>query len=267
MSVLRRCSLYLLIALAALSLLVTARAWLSSVAPTRASAFAVASREHPLGTDGLGRDRLQRLAQATLLSLSMAAGAAALTTTFAAVSGLIAGSAGPRMQGLALRAFDLLMALPWVFLAMILRGVLPLDTPPLVATASTYLLMACFGWPACARVVSRGVLSLRQSAWMAQQRAHGIREARLLGCHLLPNLRPILMAQFLITVPAFLVTEINLGLLGLGTAEPLPSWGTMLRDLEGYGAWTGSRTQLVPLITLVAVTASLQLFLASEERC
>jgi ABC-type dipeptide/oligopeptide/nickel transport system permease subunit len=75
------------------------------------------------------------------------------------------------------------------------------------------------------------------------------------------------MAQFLITVPAFLVTEINLGLLGLGTAEPLPSWGAMLRDLEGYGAWTGSRVQLVPLVTLVAVTVSLQLFLTSEERC
>jgi ABC-type dipeptide/oligopeptide/nickel transport system permease subunit len=267
MKALRRFSLYLLAALMAFSLIVTTRAWLSREAPARANAFAVASSEHPLGTDGLGRDRMQRLAQATLLSLSMAAGAAALTTAFAAVSGLIAGSAGPRGQRFALAAFDLLMALPWVFLAMILRGVMPLDTPPLLATVSTYLLMACFGWPACARVVSRGVLSLRKSTWMAQQRANGIRELRLLGCHLLPNLRPILMAQFLVTLPAFVVTEINLGLLGLGTAEPLPSWGGMLRDLEGYGAWMGSRVQLVPLITLVAVTASLQLFLASEERC
>ncbi len=263
----RRLSLALLMLLMALSLAISAHAWHTGAASTRDVAFANASLRHPIGTDALGRDRLLRLANATLLSLSMAAGAAALATTFAAVSGVIAGTAGSRSQRFLLRSFDLLMALPWVFLAMILRGGLPLDTPALLATISTYLLMACFGWPPCARVVSSNVLSLRRSAWMSQQRAFGIRKFRLLGWHLLPNLRPILLAQFLVTLPAFLVAEINLGLLGLGTAEPLPSWGGMLRDLESYGAWSGSRAQLVPLFTLVAVTASLQLFLASGERC
>lgn len=267
MRIVRRISLALLLLLTAVALGISLHAWHVGAEATRDTPFANASMHHLLGTDALGRDRLLRLANATLLSLSMAAGAAALATAFAALSGVVAGSLGARSQQRLLRSFDLLMALPWVFLAMILRGGLPLDTPPLLATISTYLLMACFGWPPCARVVSSSVLALRKSAWMSQQRAFGIHSYRLLGWHLLPNLRPILMAQFLVTVPAFLVAEINLGLLGLGTAEPLPSWGGMLRDLENYGAWSGSRTRLVPLFTLVAVTASLQLFLASEERC
>ena len=100
---------------------------------------------------------------------------------------------------------------------------------------------------------------------MAQMRAQGASELRLFTRHLAPNLAPTLRAQFLITVPAFLVAEVNLGLLGMGTAEPLPSWGGMLRDLESYGAWTtGSRLQLVPLLALVLVTGSLQLCLIEK---
>jgi ABC-type dipeptide/oligopeptide/nickel transport system permease subunit len=79
-------------------------------------------------------------------------------------------------------------------------------------------------------------------------------------------LRPILLAQFLISVPVFILSEANLGLLGLGVSEPLPSWGAMLRELENYTAILHSPWMLVPALLLVVVVCCLQLVLRTEER-
>ncbi len=247
-----------------LSLIAALARWKTYDAQDRNAVLGPSSLHHPFGTDGLGRDRLTRLALAALLSLGLSSSAALLSTVFAGAVGLMAGSLTRHYRRVILVFCDLLVALPWIFLVMILRGLMPLDTSPMVSTLTTYLLLACFGWPACARVVCGGVLSMQQSWWMTQLRAQGTGNARLLSHHLLPNLRPLLLAQFLIAVPAFLVAEVNLGLIGLGTAEPLPSWGGMLHDLESYNAWTGSRLQLIPLVALILVTGSLQLCLLEE---
>jgi ABC-type dipeptide/oligopeptide/nickel transport system permease subunit len=83
--------------------------------------------------------------------------------------------------------------------------------------------------------------------------------------HLLPNLRPILLAQFWVSVPVFIVSEANLGLLGLGVSEPMPSWGAMLRELENYTAVLHNPWMLAPAILLIVVVSSLQLVLRTED--
>ncbi len=261
---LRTLGAVVLAAILAFSLLLTIWNLIHAADQDRAAILAGASLAHPLGTDALGRDRLMRLAMAGLLSLGLSCGAALASTFVAAAVGLAAGSSGPLLRGTLLSACDLLTALPWIFLVMIVRGAMPLDIAPLWTTVGTYLLLACFGWPVCARVVCGAVLGMKRSQWITHMRAQGASELRLLTRHLAPNLRPTLRAQFLITVPAFLMAEVNLGLLGLGTAEPLPSWGAMLRDLEHYNAWTGATVQLAPLVGLVLVTGSLQLCLIEK---
>ena len=74
-----------------------------------------------------------------------------------------------------------------------------------------------------------------------------------------PNLRPVVFAQFLVLLPAFVLTEATLSLLGLGVAEPLPSWGVLLRGLEDPTAIAGRPWKLVPLLLLLLTTASLQI--------
>lgn len=244
--------------------IVTIRGWSHTNEQNREAILASASAVHPLGTDALGRDRMTRLAMAGLLSLALSCGAAALSTLLAGVAGIAAGCAGRLPRRAVLTFCDLLTAIPWLFLIMIVRGVMPLETAPILTTLSTYLLLAFLGWPACARVVCGAILSMKQAPWTTQMRAQGTSELRLMARHLAPNLRPTLRAQFLITVPAFLIAEVNLSLLGLGTAEPLPSWGGMLRDLEHYSAWTGPSLQIFPLLALVLVTGSLQLCLIEK---
>ena len=68
---------------------------------------------------------------------------------------------------------------------------------------------------------------------MLQARATGC--SRLVRKHLIPNVMPILWAQLWITIPAYVLAETTLGMLGLGVMEPLPSWGNLLRELEGGG--------------------------------
>jgi len=83
--------------------------------------------------------------------------------------------------------------------------------------------------------------------------------------HLLPNLRPVLFAQFWISIPVFVLTEATLSMLGLGVIEPLPSWGNLLRGLEDISAVTANPWRLTPLVLLTLVVICFQLILPAQE--
>lgn len=218
-----------------------------------------------LGTDELGRDRFARLLYGTRVSLLLAPAAALLSTLIAAIVGGGAGYFGGRVERIFTSAVDLFLALPWLFLLLAVRALLPLNTSPVASVMITFLLLGCLGWAAPARIVRAGTRSLANSGYLVQASAIGISRWRLFWRHLLPNLRPVLLAQFWISVPLFILSEANLGLLGLGVSEPLPSWGSMLRDLENYSAVLQSPWMLAPAVLIVVVVSCLQLLLGTEE--
>ena len=137
--------------------------------------FAGSSTHHPAGTDGLGRDRLVRVATALVLSLGGALAAAAATTCLAAGMGTLAAFSPALLGKLAMLLCDVFLALPWLFLLMIVRSELPLTTSPGYSAAVTFFVLAALGWPACARAIYRGALNLRTSEWMLYCRAAGLR--------------------------------------------------------------------------------------------
>ena len=81
----------------------------------------------------------------------------------------------------------------------------------------------------------------------------------------MPNLRPVLLAQFWISVPVFILAEANLSLLGLGVAEPLPSLGSMLRELETVLSLGGGAYRFAALFVLIVVVSSLQIAVSQPE--
>jgi len=83
--------------------------------------------------------------------------------------------------------------------------------------------------------------------------------------HLIPNLKPVLFAQFWISIPLFILSETNLSILGLGVAEPLPSWGSLLRELESFSMLSAKPWQFVPLVLLVATVSCFHLAMQREE--
>ena len=88
---------------------------------------------------------------------------------------------------------------------------------------------------------------------------------RLFWIHVVPNLKPVLYAQFWISIPVFILSEANLGILGLGVAEPMPSWGSLLRELEGLVSLGDEPWKFVSLALLVVVVMSFQFLLTNQE--
>jgi ABC-type dipeptide/oligopeptide/nickel transport system permease subunit len=225
------------------------------------------SHQHLLGTDELGRDRFSRVLHGTRVSLLMAPAAALLSSLLAMFVGGVAGYLGGWWERGAMAATDLFLSMPWLFLLLAVRAMLPLNVSPMTSVAITFLLLGMLGWAASARVLCAGARELRNSDFVLQARASGVRGLRLLLIQVVPNLRPVLLAQFWISIPVFIISEANLGILGLGVAEPLPSWGSLLRELESFTSFGFEACKLVPLVLLILAVSSFQIILSREEVC
>lgn len=260
-----------IVAIALLAMVTIASLGAGIVAPAgyatqfREAPNAVPSSAHWLGTDALGRDRFARTLYGTRVSLLLAPAAALVSTLLAALIGGVAGFLGGAWQRLATMLIDLFLSLPWLFLLITVRALLPLNVSPLTSVVVTFLLLGMLGWAASARIMCAWAAAVRNSDFVLQARATGVRGCRLAIVHVLPNLKPLLAAQFWISVPVFILAEANLGILGLGVAEPLPSWGSLLRELEDIAMDSGEVWKLVPLVLLVLVVSSFELLLSRTE--
>jgi peptide/nickel transport system permease protein len=231
----------------------------------REAAGAAPSRQHWLGTDEIGRDRFARILYGTRISLLLAPAAALLSTLMAALVGGLGGYLGGAWARGAMAVTDLFLSLPWLFLLITVRAVMPLNVTPLISVLVTFLMLGLLGWTSAARVLCSTAGSLRESDFVRQARASGIRGSRLFWVHVLPNLKPVLYAQFWISIPAFILSEANLGILGLGVAEPMPSWGSLLKELEGLVSVGEEPWKFVPLVLLVVVVTCFQFVLSKQQ--
>ena len=226
---------------------------------------AAPSAAHPLGTDALGRDFFSRLLYGTRVSLLLAPAAALLSTLIAALLGSAAGLLGGWFERIVLAATDLSLALPWLFVLLVVRALLPLDVSPMVSVVIAFLMMGLLGWQGSVRVICVAARGIRDSDFLLLARSSGCKPVRLLARHVAPNLRPLFYAQFWISIPLFILTEANLSILGLGVMEPMPSWGNLMRGFEDFSSLSASPWRLAPLVLLVVVVVCFQLALPSQE--
>ena len=264
-SVLRGAACAVLLLVAGVSLTADWIAPMGYAKQYREATDAPPSRAHWLGTDEIGRDRFARVLYGTRISLLLAPAAALLSALMAALIGGLAGYLGGVWERAAMALTDLFLSLPWLFLLITVRALMPLNVSPLVSVLVTFLMLGLLGWTTAARVLCTSAGSLRDSDFVRQARASGIRGSRLFWVHVIPNLRPVLAAQFWISIPVFILSEANLGILGLGVAEPLPSWGSLLKELEGLVSVGEEPWKFVSLILLVLVVTSFQLVLSQND--
>jgi peptide/nickel transport system permease protein len=255
----------LLIAAAAAMFLAGAIAPYSYQEQSRDEVFANASRRRLFGADGLGRDRFSRTLYGGRLSLAGAPAAALLACAFALGLGLAGGLGGPRRERAISAAADLCLSLPWIFALLAARAALPLNAAPEVTAALTFVLLGALGWAGPCRMILAALKRHRASEFTLLAEANGCPRWRIAAIQIAPNVLPLVWAQFLVTVPAFLLAEANLGLLGLGVPEPLPSLGGMLRELENVSAIRSHPAALAPAAVLFLLVSSFHLLVSADE--
>ncbi len=184
--------------------------------------FARPSAEHWLGTDEFGRDLLTRIMYGARIALFVGFTASFAGCTLGALLGVLSAYWGGTVDLLLERLMDILLAFPQLILALAIASILgPAVQNVVVAIAIPIV-------PRVARVVRATALSVKEHQYIEAVQALGAYSHRVVLRHILPNV----MAPYIIIVTAQLgsaiLAEAALSYLGLGTAEPTPSWGLML---------------------------------------
>lgn len=242
--------------LAAVHVVFLMAGWVSPYDPEeqfRDRPYAAPSRVHWLGTDGLGRDQLSRLLHGGRVSLFSGIGAAVPALGMALVLGAAAGYFGGWADALFLRVTEAVLALPWIYLLLGARAMLPLR---LSAWASALLVIAIvggLGWARPARLIRGVVRTAKQQDAVLAARGFGATDGYLLRRHLLPYTFGVVRTQAGLLIAQFLVAEATLSFLGIGIAEPAASLGNLLAPLREYAVLSSYWWMMVPALVLASV--------------
>jgi ABC-type dipeptide/oligopeptide/nickel transport system permease subunit len=199
-------------------------------------------REFLLGADRLFRDVFARLAYGGRLSLLIAVTATAIASAIGAAVGVVAGYlegqrvrlpglSGPRLDvdGLLMRAVDVMLAFPFLLLVMALGA-----AQERTSALTLFLTLGCTGWLGIARVLRAKTMQVRTRGYVLAARALGQSTAGVMWRHVLPNVGGTLVVSATVLVAQMIVADSVLSYLGVGISPPTPTWGRMLFEGQDY---------------------------------
>jgi peptide/nickel transport system permease protein len=165
----------------------------------------------------------------------------------------VAGFYGGWVDEILMRAAELFLAVPWIYLLFVVRMMLPLDLGAAQAFLLVLGIIAVVGWARPARLIRGAVLSARAREYVVAARCLGASDAHLLSRHVLPQIVGIVLTQAALLAPQFILAEVTLSFFGLGVEEPTPSWGNMLASLQRYHVVASYWWMFLPGLVMVPV--------------
>jgi oligopeptide transport system permease protein len=210
------------------------------------------AEHHPFGTDSSGRDLFVRTALGLAISLALGILATLVSVAIGLMWGGVAGLASGRTDSLMMRIVDILYALPFMFIVILLMVVFGRNI------VLIFIGVGLVEWLTMARIVRGQTLSLKRKEFVEAARALGAPGSRILARHILPNLLGIVAVYATLTVPVVILVESFLSFLGLGVQEPLTSLGVLIKE-GAEEVETGYWILLIPGAVLSLLLLSLNL--------
>jgi len=211
------------------------------------------SRIFLMGSDGYGRDQFSRLLYGGQISLFAGVLATAISMSFGVLIGTVAGYYGGWVDDALMRGAEVFLALPWLYLLFAVRAFLPLHLTPNQVFILLIAVIGAIGWARPARLIRGVALSAKEREYVLAARGFGASDVYVLRQHILPQVSGVAFTQAAVFLPRYVLAEVALSFLGLGVAEPAPSWGNLLAPLQRYQIVESYWWMLLPALTLIPV--------------
>jgi ABC-type dipeptide/oligopeptide/nickel transport system permease subunit len=207
-----------------------------------------------LGTDSLARDILVRAVYGARVSLTVGVVSTALATLLGIVLGLLAGFFGGWVDTVISRGMDIVLAFPFVLVALVLATALGPSVTMMV------IVISFFNFAAMGRIVRGQTLSIREKEYVEAARSLGASNMRIMFTDVLPNITAPVIVLATLLIPQAIVFEATLSFLGAGVDPRIPSWGGMLNEAQGGVFITAWWYLVVPGVLLLVTTLAFNLF-------
>jgi peptide/nickel transport system permease protein len=191
--------------------------------------------DHPLyllGTDQYGRDIFSRMLYGSQISLSIGIIGILISFALGMIIGGISGYCGGLTDTVVMRLCELIMSIPTLYLIISLRATFPPSMSSAQIYAMIIVIYAFIRWAGMARVIRGMTLSLREQQFVLAARTLGQSHLNIIVRHILPNTFSYVIVAATLSVPYYILGEVDLSFLGVGIQEPSASWGLMLNAAQ-----------------------------------